>query len=84
MAGFKAQNWKHDSFPVILIREAICIGFLVMVVLNFVTTSKVEDRILLIVIEFVFLSTRIYCKVKNEQEFKKRNDKKGDKNNDRH
>ena len=77
----------NKDFIVRLIREAVFVGFFVFVVLNFVTTTKLEDRILVIVVELVFITTRIYCKVNEKgigKRFGKRFDKKGDKNNDRH
>lgn len=76
MAGF-----RHETGSIIvLLREMIGIGFITLLVLNLISTSKVEDRALLIVVEFVFLATRIYCKVKQEQENKKKGDRRNDKN----
>lgn len=68
---------EKKNFVVVVLNEMIYIGFLTMMVLNLVTTSKVEDRILLIIIELVFVFTRVYCKVKNDQSNKNK-EKKGD------
>ena len=71
---------------VALIREMVFIGFFVMIVLNFVSTSKVEDRVLLVIIEMVFVATKMYCKMqleKRNNQKKFNNIKKGEKKEDR-
>lgn len=79
MAGFRRESFKKESFVVSLINEGIYIMAVLMLVLNLVDTAKVEDRVILVIVELTFFITRIYCKVKNDQSNKNNYERKGDK-----
>ena len=83
MAGFRRESFKKESFVVSLINEGIYIMAVLMLVLNLVDTAKVEDRVILVIVELTFFITRIYCKVKNDQSNKNNYERKGDKKDEK-
>ena len=63
---------EKRSFAVVLLNEMIYILAVVLLVCNLIGTTKVEDRVIVVLIEMSFLITRLYCKVKSDEDFKKK------------
>lgn len=70
-----------------MIREMISIGFAVLLTMHFISTTKKEDLVVLVIIEVTFVLTRVYCskdfneKRRNWKGDKRNEDKKNDKRN---
>lgn len=62
-----------------LLNEVVYIGFAVQLVLQFLGTTKVEDVVILIIVEMTFVGTRIYSSVMKTKQRNEENQKRYDK-----
>lgn len=86
MAGFRHEEIRKEITEMNIkqiINEVIYIGFILLFAMNFTSCNNTERFVVLGLVEFTFISTKIYCKAKeqNKKGERKYEGKKNDKRN---